>query len=276
LPVRLINIGWDKVRSSEYRWNGLQRGGGYAIFQYTLSGKGAIRYGDKLYTLTKDTAFLVTIPGDHEYYLPDDSEEWEFLYVVINGRDALNHCASLSEKLGPVLSVKEAQSPLQSLSKLYADIYRNPQLDKYTISSQLYELLMELHRIADGQEGTRAGDDLPQSIKDAIRLMKRQFAQSLSTDDMAAAAGLTKYHFCRHFQKKTGLSPNQYLRKIRVEQAAWLLRHTNKTVEVIANETGFEYANYFIKVFRSFVGATPMEYRLGKQVEPVYFLRIEL
>ncbi|UUZ97561.1 helix-turn-helix transcriptional regulator [Paenibacillus sp. P25] len=87
--------------------------------------------------------------------------------------------------------------------------------------------------------------------------------KDLSVEDMSEAAGLTKYHFCRQFLKKTGLKPNQYLRKIRVEQAAWSLRHTDKTVETVARETGFGYTNYFIKVFRSFVGATPQEYRMG-------------
>ncbi|WP_373429928.1 AraC family transcriptional regulator [Paenibacillus sp. GD4] len=46
-------------------------------------------------------------------------------------------------------------------------------------------------------------------------------------------------------------------------------------MESIAAETGFGYANYFSKVFRSFVGVTPLEYRMGKKVDPVYFLRIE-
>lgn len=274
-PIRLINIGWDHVRTTSYRWHGQRRGGGFAVFQYTLSGRGMLCDGDKLYTLTKDTGFFTVVPGDHEYYLPDDSDGWEFLYVVVAGRDALNHWTELARAFGPVVSLRDQQEPVRLLSALYADIYHQPQLDKFTISARLYEWLMALHRLAEGRDVVRGSEELPESIRAAVKLIKSGYRQDLSVDELAAAAGLTKYHFCRQFLKKTGLKPTQYLRKVRVEQGAWLLRHTDRTVDSIARETGFEYTNYFIKVFRSFVGATPQEYRLGKGGDPVYFLRIE-
>ena len=276
LPIRLINIGWDRVTSPDYYWNGRKRGGGYVVFQYTLSGRGVLKEGDSVYSVPKDTGFITIIPSDQEYYFPaEEEEEWEFLYVVINGADALNHFTDIAKKMGPLLSFREYKEPLALLSGLYADIYRDPQLDKYTIASRLYELLMSLHRLAEGRDIVRASQDMPDAMRAAIKLMKSRYANDVSVEEMAEAAGLSKYHFCRQFAKKTGLKPNQYLRKIRIEQAAWLLRHTDKTVEAIGKEAGFEYTNYFIKVFRSFVGATPGEYRLGKTGDPVYFLRIE-
>jgi AraC family transcriptional regulator len=275
LSIRLINIGWDRVTTPAYRWHGLQRGGGYVIFQYTLSGRGSLRDGSTVYSLPKGTGFLTVVPGDQEYYFPEDGDEWEFLYIVFHGSDALSHCSELVRKMGPVMSFREHEEPIHTLSRLYADVAGNPQLDKYTISARLYEWLMGLHRLAEGRDIIRATEDLPAPIKAAVKLMKTSYWEDLSVDLLAEAAGLTKYHFCRQFLKKTGLKPNQYLRKIRVERAAWLLRHTEKTVDAIAGETGFGYTNYFIKVFRSFVGVTPMEYRMGKKVDPVYFLRIE-
>ncbi len=275
MPIRLINIGWDRVVSPQYRWHGLRRGGGYAIFQYTLNGRGMLRIGETKHALPKETAFLTVVPSDHEYYFSEEASEWEFLYVVVNGSDAIHHCTELIRRLGPVIPLRDRQEPVLAISRLYAELCRNPQLDKYVISARLYEWLMELHRLAEGRDIVRADEELPGPIRAAVRLMKSRYSEDLSVDDMASAAGLTKYHFCRQFQKKTGLRPNQYLRKIRVEQAARLLRHTERTVEAIARETGFGYTNYFIKVFRSFVGVTPNEYRLGKQVDPVSFLRVE-
>ncbi|ULL19163.1 AraC family transcriptional regulator [Paenibacillus sp. H1-7] len=274
-PIRLINIGWDRVTSPAYRWNGLERGGGFVVFQYTLAGKGLLRDGETVCPLTKDTGFMTVIPSDQEYYFPEDGEEWEFLYIVVNGMDALNHFKAIAKTTGPVLTFRDYKEPLVLLSRLYADVYHDPQLDKYTISARLYELLMALHRYVEGRGSVKATEDMPAAIRAAIKYMKSRYAQDLSVEQIAEAAGLSKYHFCRQFLKKTGLKPNQYLRKIRIEQAAWLLRHTDKTVEAIAKEAGFEYTNYFIKVFRTFVGATPNEYRLGRTADPVYFLRIE-
>ncbi|TVY10219.1 helix-turn-helix transcriptional regulator [Paenibacillus cremeus] len=275
LPVRLINIGWDRVTSEAYRWHGLQRGGGYVVFQYTLNGKGMLRDGEKEYAVPKETGFLTVVPGDQEYYLPEDAGEWEFLYVVVHGVDAINHATEIIRQMGPVLSFREQQEPVKTLSRLYAEVYGNPQLDKFTISARLYEWLMGLHRITEGRDIVRETEELPGPIRAAVKLIKGSYMKDLAIEDLAEAAGLTKFHFCRQFHKKTGLKPSQYLRKIRVEQAAWLLRHTDKTVETVARDCGFVYANYFIKVFRLLVGATPIEYRAGKKVDPVYFLRVE-
>ncbi|UUZ82944.1 AraC family transcriptional regulator [Paenibacillus sp. P26] len=225
--------------------------------------EGALRDGDRTYSAPKDTGFFTVVPSDQEYYFPEDSEGWEFLYVLVAGADALNHWTELTRAFGPVLSLRDHQEPVRLLSALYAEICRQPRLDKFTISARLYDWLMSLHRLAEGRDIARGTEEPPESIRAAVRLIKGHYMKDLSVEDMSEAAGLTKYHFCRQFLKKTGLKPNQYLRKIRVEQAAWSLRHTDKTVETVARETGFGYTNYFIKVFRSFVGATPQEYRMG-------------
>jgi len=277
IPMQLMNIGWERVTSPSYRWDGMNRGKGiYAILQITLSGKGAIRFEDATYEVKQETGFLCIVPGRHVYYFPDDADHWEFLYVVVRGNDAVQHWSYIIEKLGPVIDFRTYDKPLQMLSRFYAEIYNNPQMDKYIISSRLYELLMDLHRMADGLEAVRK-EQLPNPIASAVNLMQSRYATDISLDEIVGHVGLSKYkyHFCRYFKKKTGLTPNQYLRKIRVEKAAWLLRHSSKTLDAIAKDTGFDNSNYFIKVFRSFVGVTPTDYRFGKKGSPAQFLRIE-
>ncbi|MCC2686045.1 MAG: AraC family transcriptional regulator [Paenibacillaceae bacterium] len=275
IPMQLMNIGWERVTTTNYRWEGLNRGKGiYTILQITLSGRGAIRFGDKTHDLTKDTGFLIVVPSDHVYYFPEDAGHWEFLYVVVRGNDAVQHWSYIIDKLGPIVDFRSQPNALLLLSKLYADIYNDPQMDKYLISSRLYDLFMELHRMADGFDQARQ-EQLPDAVSSAINFMQSRYATDLSLDDIVDHTQLSKYHFSRMFKKVTGLSPNRYLRKIRVEKAAWLLRHTAKTLDVIAHETGFDNSNYLIKVFRSFVGVTPNDYRLGKKISPVEFLRIE-
>lgn len=273
--LQLLHIGWEKVDTPDYRWDGMtRRGRRYSIFQFTLSGRGAFRSADTVYSVGKNEGFLCTVPSDHCYYFPDDSPHWEFLYVVVRGGDAVNHWSELEGKLGSVVSFPDSAKAVEAMSRLYADIYRDPQMDKFLISARLYELVMELHRLAEGSNAA-AREHYPPPVRAAIRLMQDRCASDLSLDELAACAGLTKYHFCRQFQKTTGLPPIQYLRKVRVEKAAWLLRHTGKPVSEVARESGFDGSNYFIKVFRSLVGVTPVDYRLGRTIRPVHFLRIE-
>ena len=64
-----------------------------------------------------------------------------------------------------------------------------------------------------------------------------------------------------HFRKETGESPQQYSRRIRVEAACRYLRYSDKTIDEIAELTGFPDRYYFSRVFRQLQHYPPAEYR---------------
>jgi AraC-like DNA-binding protein len=273
--MRLGGIGWEYVDSPSYRWDGIKRTDGEGvIFQFTLSGQGAIRYGDREFVVPKHCGFLCTLPSDHLYFFDSAFGHWEFLFIAVRGEDAIRHWQSLIEQFGPVISFEHQLDPIACISELYSLIYSNTQLDKYYVSSQLYRFVMELHRISEGYDIVQFKDS-PEPVRTAIRYMQSQYAASLSLDDIADKAGLSKYHFSRVFLGKTGIQPMHYLRKIRIEKASALLSQTGKTLEIIARETGFDNSNYFIRVFKSLVGMTPNQYRLSTGAQSSHALRIE-
>ena len=53
----------------------------------------------------------------------------------------------------------------------------------------------------------------------------------------------------------------EYVRKLRIKKAKELLKRTNKTIEEISNEVGWESAKRFRDVFKEFEGISPNEYR---------------
>ncbi|MNG27780.1 HTH-type transcriptional activator RhaR [compost metagenome] len=61
-----------------------------------------------------------------------------------------------------------------------------------------------------------------------------------------------------------GITPFEYLNRVRIEEAAELLGSSALTVAQIAAATGFETTSYFGKVFRRYVGMTPLQYREGR------------
>ncbi|WP_332074999.1 AraC family transcriptional regulator [Paenibacillus sp. GYB004] len=275
LSMRLGGIGWEYITSPSYRWDGIQRPDGEsAIFQFTLSGQGAIRYGDREYAVPKHCGFLCTLPSDHLYYFDESFGHWEFLFIAVRGEDAIRHWLSLIERFGPVVSFEQHLEPIRYISELYSLIYNDTELDKYYVSSQLYRFVMELNRISEGYDIVEFKDS-PEPVRIAIRYIQSQYAAPLSLDDIAANAGLSKYHFSRVFLSKTGIQPMQYLRKIRIEKASAQLAQSTKSIETIARETGFDNSNYFIRVFKSIVGLTPNQYRLSLGDDSVHALRIE-
>lgn len=95
-----------------------------------------------------------------------------------------------------------------------------------------------------------------------ITHLHENFADRLSSDDLAEMAGLSTSHFERRFRRAFGASPRQYLVRIRVEHAARMLLETDKTVSEIAHECGFYDHAHFSRSFRKIMQSSPSEYRV--------------
>ncbi|MCA5960134.1 helix-turn-helix transcriptional regulator [Blautia sp. RD014234] len=62
-------------------------------------------------------------------------------------------------------------------------------------------------------------------------------------------------------QKETGMTPHSYLTSIRLQQAVYYLKTTNRTIKDIAYACGFQSENSFCITFKKQIGYTPSEYR---------------
>lgn len=96
-------------------------------------------------------------------------------------------------------------------------------------------------------------------VRCAIGYMKANFAQKLTADDIAASAGLSKFHFLREFKRFTGHTPNHYLNAIRCEQARNLLESGCYSVKEVAFRCGFANNSYFSNVFFRYTGLLPSQ-----------------
>src|SRR4029453_4660720 len=69
-------------------------------------------------------------------------------------------------------------------------------------------------------------------------LVDSRYAEPITVNDLAAAAGLSRAHFSRMFTRTFGESPRAYLQTRRLERAAALLRHTDRSVADIWGMVG--------------------------------------
>ncbi len=90
--------------------------------------------------------------------------------------------------------------------------------------------------------------------------IEQHIGESMSIEDLANAAGFSKYHFSRIFQGVLQESPAQYVYRIRMEYAMFLLAHrTDKKMTDIAFELGFTDSAVFSRAFKNFSGISPRE-----------------
>lgn len=109
-------------------------------------------------------------------------------------------------------------------------------------------------------------EELLVHLRRARDLADRHYAEPLDLDALAAAAGVSKYHFLRCFTATYGKTPGLYLAERRIERAQDLLRATNLTVTEVCLLVGYTSLGSFSTKFAQLVGVSPSAYQ-GKFAE---------
>ena len=92
-------------------------------------------------------------------------------------------------------------------------------------------------------------------------LADARYAERLTVDDMARAAGLSRAHFSRAFHRAFGVPPHAYLLTRRLERAAALLLGTEWSVAEICLSVGLQSIGSFTSSFTRTFGVSPTVYR---------------
>ncbi len=123
----------------------------------------------------------------------------------------------------------------------------------------------ELSRLYDSlkEEDPVITDLAREKLEKILSFIKENYTSDLSREGLAAAAGMNPNYMSTLFNKYTGLKINDYINKLRVEDAAERLTRGDGKVIEIAFSVGFESLTTFNRVFKASTGKTPTEYREG-------------
>ena len=103
--------------------------------------------------------------------------------------------------------------------------------------------------------------ELYRRLNIARSYIHENYDRKLDIQKIARIAGISTYHFFRTYKQAFGLSPHQYLIKVRLENAYLLLQDNSLTVTDIAYMTGFADIFTFSKAFKKAYGISPSKMR---------------
>lgn len=89
--------------------------------------------------------------------------------------------------------------------------------------------------------------------------------QEYTVDQMASDIALSRSNLYRRMQAMLGITPNEFLRNVRLKHAARLLTETDMPVSKVSLAVGFNSPRYFSQNFRKMFGVTPSEYGHGSE-----------
>lgn len=236
------------------------------MFILIQAGSGSIVTRDKSYPMGK--GLLCFIGGNkYHYTFPDIPEQYvrSKFFVCSEELEGISRLLSHNRKLHNMLGEDQITMGVLTDRELHRAEAIFDELDSLKTDTDLfkaksYAAILDLTVLIS--QSTR--EDLPcnfGNIQIAVEYINHHIAEDIRLDRICAACYLSKYHFCRLFKEKLGLTVMEYILKTRIAMAKELLCEAKMSVTEISEACGFSSISSFSRTFKKETGMSPLQYK---------------
>lgn len=156
-------------------------------------------------------------------------------------------------------SAVEAGAPVSALTGV---IKKSSKLllENADFSDICRETVEILDGFLDAVYESRGKKNTSEHLYKAIMYINAHYFEEIDLEKLAQHVFVSTYYLSRLFRREMGVTFSDYLTKVRVSRAKELLME-GRTVEDVCGRVGYNDSNYFIKIFKKYVGVTPSKYR---------------
>jgi len=157
------------------------------------------------------------------------------------------------------------QSMLDILSKVWILVCSESSDFEIKVRNELSTLFCILNQFQKNIKETfppKMPNYLPEKrVQVLLDYIHTHYKDKITIEELAKTASISKTEVLRCFKAIMGLSPISYLNNYRLQSAAHMLINTEKNIQEIAEDCGFDNS-YFSKLFKKKYHVTPHDYRL--------------
>lgn len=235
----------------------------YYLIHTVLSGEGDFIIRDRHYRCGAGDTFII-FPDELFSYQADERHPWSYTWVAFVGQAVSAYLASIGASPEEAVIANSLNPNVRNYyTRLRESLTSEAPHELVNLEAGGWTRLLlrefgQANRAAYASQPPDSAVD--RLMKQAIQYLTLQFTQPISIERMAGMLGYHRTHLCKLFRRSTGMSPMQYLLKIRMERAEQLLA-TEMTIDQVASSVGFGDALYFSRKFRKWSGQAPSEFR---------------
>lgn len=249
------------VASSRYGgdWNSVPHTHNHTELFFIVSGQGQFLIQDQVFPVDVNNLVIIN-PNVLHTEASLNAQPLEYIVLGISGIEL----ATSENSNGQFCILDHFESV--EISSCLRNILREMEL-KNTGYEDICQAYMEILiiRLMRNTAMTMQEESTPLSSNRQCASVKRfidlHFKETLTLEQLAEEAHMSKYYLSHAFKREYGVSPINYMISRRIDESKYLLAETDLSMSQIAHALGFSSLSYFSQVFRKSQQISPMEFR---------------
>ena len=229
------------------------------LLHIVISGKGTYQAGSRTYKISAGEMFLI-YPGVSTTYTADREDPWSYGWIGFSGYQAeyILSQAGFSNN-SHVLRLQDTE-PLTECIRQMLETHQITLANELVRDSLLLQFLsLILKQCAASRSRPVHTGSAYASV--TMKYLTDHYMDRIRIADIAEYIGVDRSHLSKCFHTEYGMSPQEYLLRLRMRKAAQLLEDTGESISGIARQCGYEDALAFTKIFRKHYGISPSAFR---------------
>ncbi len=230
-----------------------------SLFLMSIRGNATVHLGQDVY----DMQHFTVIHAGKGNVLDIDAGMQDLDYYSIYYKGGVqplapSDIASRSFDLSYSITPNNPMPLYRIVSEMEKEWGRSNTLTRLRVGALFYQFVSELLHQLPKQGLNSKKRDLATQI---ATIVHENYAEAMTLETLSESLNYSVSHLSSYFRLRTGISPIDYLIKVRIDQAAKLLLETDATLKEIAAGVGYHDPSYFSRLFKKHRGVSPIRYR---------------
>ncbi len=238
------------------------------VFALVVQGEKRLVLGDKTFTCGKGTFIVVSVDLPITFRVTRATPEVPYMALAMTLKPAAvatllleaaaaEHAPSFTEPVG--VGVSEAPSELLEAIVRLVRLVDHPR--DLPVLGPIVEKEI-LWRLLCSEQGHRLrqiglADSRLSQVGRAMRWMRENYAEAIPVEQLARLSGMSVTSFHRHFRAVALMSPVQYLKQIRLQEARARLLTRAEDVAAVGHAVGYDSPSQFSREYKRAYGSPP-------------------
>lgn len=245
--------------NTKYRqnWKGLRLNDDYHRLYFIAAGEAEVVYNGVRQKLLAGHTYLFPTTKRFDYMCPSQFHLLNvcFKMTLQNGLDAL-----ALQPFEVELPAMDMNATLAAMTKIDAVLTDPTFANQVLVRGHIMSLLAPHFRTSETENARKRRQDM-RRLAPALRHITQHVRTGVKIADLPALTNMSRSYFAKKFQTTFEMTPQNYVRKQRIELVKRELRASRLPLSALAEDFGFSSASHMTREFKAHTGYTPKDFR---------------